>query len=440
MIGQKIKNFNLGKLQKTTVTASSGLLLLMTFAKDIGLIEELERRLSHLKRRRRGYAVSEKIMSFVQMLIKGGDRLSDIDVLRSDPGLLDILMMEGFPRPATIGDLARKFSRRDIHRLAEVVMKLASRMIRAGGQKEVVLDIDSSLVASEVAIAEKTYEGYRGFNPLLGILKGEGMSMAAFSVFRLGNASPQSHNLSLLRKISSYLRKHNLGVKLLVRIDSAGYNHRVMGYCDRWGHEFVIAGSEHECILEIIKGIEEKEWEKLEGGREEEEVAEGVHFVGPEKKGSAYRFVVVRRRKEQLALFPELGYTYRIYFTNTDWSKSRVVHFYRGRGDAENVIKEEKEGYAVENILSEDFLANAALFQMQLLAHNLVQYFKCTHLKRSWWTLRIKQLRYRLINIAGVVANHARKTILRLSVHYKYFETFRQIYYLLCVQRVGLRI
>jgi hypothetical protein len=122
-------------------------------------------------------------MSFVQMLIKGGDRLSDIDVLRSDPGLLDILMMEGFPRPATIGELARKFSRRDIHCLAEVVMKLASRMIRAGGQKEVVLDMDSSLVASEVAIAEKTYEGYRGFNPLLGILKGGRMSIPLFLFF-----------------------------------------------------------------------------------------------------------------------------------------------------------------------------------------------------------------------------------------------------------------
>lgn len=175
MIGQNVKNFNLGKLQKTTVTASSGLLLLMIFAKDIGLVEELERRLSHLKKRRRGYAVSEKILSFVQMLCKGGDRLSDIDVLRSDPGLLDILMMEGFPRPNTIGDFARKFKRRDIHRLAEVVMKLASRMIRARGQKEVVLDIDSSLVASEVEIAEKTYEGFWGFNPLLGILKGGGM-------------------------------------------------------------------------------------------------------------------------------------------------------------------------------------------------------------------------------------------------------------------------
>ena len=76
----------------------------------------------------------------------------------------------------------------------------------------------------------------------------------------------------------------------------------------------------------------------------------------------------------------------------------------------------------------------------KLLAYNLVQYFKYTHLKRSWWSLRIKQLRYRLINIAGVVVNHARRTILQLSVQYKYFQTFRQIYHLLCVRRMELRI
>jgi hypothetical protein len=127
------------------------------FAKDIGLIEALERVLSHLEKRRRGYTVSEKILSFVQMLIKGGNRLSDIDVLRSDPGLQDMLMIEHFPRPNTIEDLARKFRGKDINRLAEVVMRLASGMIRAKGLKVVVLDMDSSLGASEVKIAEKTY-------------------------------------------------------------------------------------------------------------------------------------------------------------------------------------------------------------------------------------------------------------------------------------------
>jgi len=445
MICQKVKNFNLGSLNKTKVTASSGLILVMAFAQEIGLAAELEKRFSHLKKRQRGYSVSEKILSFVEMLIKGGRRLSDIDILSSDPGLLDMLGRDRFPQANTLGDLARRFTRREINSLAEIVMKLSSKAIRKQGLKEIIVDIDSSLIDSEVEIAEKSYEGSRGFNPLMGIIKGQNLSMAGFSLFRAGNAAPGANNLSLLRKISGYFKKNNPELKVNVRMDSAGYNHKIMRYCDQAGHGFVIAGDRYGILLDTIAAIAEEEWEKLMPRTKAEpaaaeEVAEGIHFVGPEKGGKAYRFVVVRHKRDQLALFPEYEYSYRIYFTNTDWDKHKVVHFYRQRGDAENVIKEEKEGFAVENILSGDFLANAALFQMQLLAYNLVQYFKYTNLKRSWWNLRIKQLRFRLINIAGVVVNHARKTILRISLNYKYMETFYGIYHLLAVKRMDLLI
>ena len=447
MLQQRVKNFNLGLLNKTKVTASSGLILIMSFAKEIGLIDELEKKFSHLKKRKRGYCVSEKILSFLQMLIKGGVRLNDIDILSSDPGLLDILDIDRFPRANTIGDLAKRFTLRDINEMSGIIMKLSSNIIRQKELEEIVIDIDSTLIPSEVEIAEKTYKGFYGFNPLMGIIKGEELSMAGFSLFRPGNASPAANNLSLLRKISKYLEKNNPEAKVKVRMDSAGYNHCIMGYCDKEEHGFVIAGDKYGIVLDTIAAIEEDKWEKLKkrkkkkrGHAIEEEVAESVHFVGPEKGGKAYRFVVTRRKNNQLALFPQYEYTYRVYFTNTDWNKHKVVYFYRQRGDAENVIKEQKEGFAVENILSENFLANAALFQMQLLAYNLVQYFKYTNLKKSWWNLRIKQLRFRLINIAGVVVNHARKTILRISVNYKYMKTFHEIYHLLCIKRIELLI
>jgi len=49
-------------------------------------------------------------------------------------------------------------------------------------------------------------------------------------------------------------------------------------------------------------------------------------------------------------------------------------------------------------------------------------------------------LRFRLINIAGVVVNHARKTMLRISANYKYIETYHRIYHLLAIKRVELLI
>ncbi len=89
----------------------------------------------------------------------------------------------------------------------------------------------------------------------LGMVGAQGMSLAAFSVFRPGNSAPQSHNLSLVRKIHGYLLQHLPRVQLLLRSDAAGYNHRLMRYCDQKGVGFVIAGRESEAIFQITQGI-----------------------------------------------------------------------------------------------------------------------------------------------------------------------------------------
>jgi len=193
MIRQNIQNFKLGTLRRTKVTASCGLALLMTFAKDIGLAKQLDCCFSHLKRRRRGYSVSAKVLVFLKMIIKGGDRLHDVGTRRVDPGLLSLMRMERVPRPNTLSDLAHKFQQRDIHRLAEIGMRLGVQAIARRKPKRVILDIDSTLIRSDMEMASKTYEGFRGFNPLLGMVRG-GLNLVGFSVFRLGNEAPQAHN------------------------------------------------------------------------------------------------------------------------------------------------------------------------------------------------------------------------------------------------------
>lgn len=438
MISQHLQNFKLGTLHQTQVTGSAGMALFLTFAQDLGLGKELDRLFSHLKKRQRGYSVSALLLSFLRMVIQGGDRLNDLDLLDADPGLLALTRMPSVPRPNTVADLARKFRRRDVQALAEIGMRLAVQALRARQPKRLILDIDSTLIQSDMQMAKMTYDGFRGFNPLLGMVRGGGLNLPAFSVFRLGNESPQKHNVSLVRKNVRFLKTHLPQTPTVVRSDSAGYNHRLMKTCDREGVGFVIGGRETEAIPPLIRQI--RRWETLRGSRGKEEVGETVHFVGPEKEGSAYRLVIVRRKKDQGTLFPEEGYSYRLYMTNTDWNRSKVVRFYRKRGDAENVIKELKDGFGIDHILSEEFLAAAVFFQLQLLAHTLVQVFKAAHLESSWGPMRIKQLRFRLINIAGVVVRHARTTVLRLSIRYRYSETFRSVFQKLNIRTAELQL
>lgn len=71
---------------------------------------------------------------------------------------------------------------------------------------------------------------------------------------------------------------------------------------------------------------------RLRGGQEEEEAREVIHFIGPEKEGATYRVVVLRKRNQQRALFPEFDYNYHLYLDNTDWPNHKAVLFYRKRG------------------------------------------------------------------------------------------------------------
>jgi hypothetical protein len=107
--------------------------------------------------RKRGYYASEKILSFIEMPIKGGRRLNGIDILSSYPGLLDMLGMDKFPKANILGDLARRFTQRDINNLADIVKKLSSNDISQKGLKEIVIDIDSSLIPSDGEIVERSY-------------------------------------------------------------------------------------------------------------------------------------------------------------------------------------------------------------------------------------------------------------------------------------------
>ncbi|MGQ9671875.1 MAG: hypothetical protein ACUVV5_01940 [Candidatus Aminicenantales bacterium] len=65
-------------------------------------------------------------------------------------------------------------------------------------------------------------------------------------------------------------------------------------------------------------------------------VKESLHFIGLEKEGAIYRPIVVRKKNEQRALFPEFDYRYRFYGlrVNTAWSAHQLVPFCRKRDEA----------------------------------------------------------------------------------------------------------
>jgi hypothetical protein len=85
---------------------------------------------------------------------------------------------------------------------------------------------------------------------------------------------------------------------------------------------------------------------------------------------------------------------------------------------------------------SAQFGANAAWWQIMILAFNLNSLMKSLALPESWGSKRLKALRFGLINQAGRVVQHSRQLFIRLSHNnptYLIFAGMRQ-----CLRKIQI--
>ena len=79
-----------------------------------------------------------------------------------------------------------------------------------------------------------------------------------------------------------------------------------------------------------------------------------------------------------------------------------MLQFHRNRQDgSENVNKEPPGEFGLSKLPCLEMLANAAYFQIALLADTAFAAMKHLALPENWRTLTIKTVRFRLIRLAG---------------------------------------
>lgn len=398
---------------RISTTAFAGLPLFARLAESLGLIPALEERLHFLKRRQRGYAVWQFVLSLMLLLIAGGESLTDSQLLQSDRSLKRLLGWSRLPAATTLGQFLHRCTRPALKALSLVNARLATKPFCRQLMQSVTLDFDATLIESHKQNAQYTYEKFPGYNPLLGFIAETKMVLRG--LFRPGNASPSSNALSFLRGALKLLPPWVTNIR--IRSDSAWYNHRVMDYCHDRGIQFTITAVLTEPLIEAAKAIPEKSWCYLDRTNQ---VAETIHVVGDSTR--AYRAVVLRSELKQTDAFTG-AYCYYVIMTNiNDWTPARVARWHRRRATAENVIKELKHGFGINRLPCGELLANAAYFEANLLAYNLVQLYKQLVLPAGWQQCTIKTLRLRLLNLGAVVVRHARELRLKVPADHPYWQ------------------
>ena len=385
------------KLEETNdhLTAQAGLLIPARAMDKLGIADLANWHLPG-PGSNRGHRPSDYLQTFMLLLHSGRFRLDDVRQLQDDEALAGLMNLK-LPCAVALGNWLRRLGQAPDAQagLAAVNRHLLSTSLHRC--QHVTLDIDASEVRAEKAGAAWTYTGHRGYMPMIGHIA-ETDQVAAVD-FRPGNASPARDNLAFIKKCEQSLPE-GVAVKA-VRIDAAGYQKAILGYCHDKGISYAIRARMTSAVKELVKDSVRREWRDLldaDGRPTGRQTWRTVHEMGPELPVMT---VVIERklrpRQESLDLgLPDgddgqkpaqasldLGpadiefaigkYVHRAIITNLDdWSDSEIIHWYNQRGEcSENRIKELKTDFGADTLPCSDFDANATYLHLTALAYNL---------------------------------------------------------------------
>jgi Transposase DDE domain group 1 len=376
------------------------------------------------------------VESFVVLNALGGECLDDFQHLREDAGLKEMLGHE-IPSPEAARQFLYQFhaeekieearQRRQPEQIAfipeasdplaglgqvnqELVQELAKRCPE---QRVATVDMDATIIGSQKQEALRTYEGERGYQPMLAVWAE--MDVVLTDEFRDGNMPAMMAPLPVAQRAFAALP--GSGMSYYFRGDSACHEKELIQWLrDEQRPEgpqgfigFAVSARMSDALQRAILGVKEEDW-RAYGKPHAPEIREcaEVDFVPGEKS----------ERKEQEGLFPDGSKArhFAIVGNIWEWSAERLIQWHREKAGTiegvHNVVKNELAGGVMP---SKYFGANAAWLRLAVIAHNVLTALKRLALPADLLRARPKRLRFLIFNTAGRLVHHARMLLLRVA-------------------------
>jgi hypothetical protein len=431
-----------------SITACAGLTLVAETFRGLRMGQSVNRHVE-IKQRDRGFDEGTYVESFVLLNAAGGDCLDDFEQLREDQALTQLL---GHELPSA--EAARKFlyAFHDEEKLQEAQQRLGSDQAsyivgesrrlqglgrvntdlvrelgrRCADQKTATIDVDGTIIESHKREALKTYEGEKGYQPVVALWAE--MDVIVADQFRDGNVPAQKDPLSVAKQAYQALPENI--ERYYYRGDTGCYEGNLL----RWLRNgkradgpqgfigFAIGARVNEPLKKMARMLPEALWMPY---REDSEVtvecAELLNYDPLDKQAGEeldqVRYLVMRVQHKQGMLYG--GETkYFAVVTNMfgGWTARQVLEWQREKaGTIEAIHDVLKNELAAGVMPCARFGANAAWFRMAVIAHNVLTAMKRLALKPELLRARPKRLRFLFINVAGRLVSHARKMVLRLG-------------------------
>jgi hypothetical protein len=349
---------------------------------------------------------------------------------------------------------------------ADIHLHIFQQVYKMKPLPKITLDQDATFIPTDMDGALVNYKGFNSFEALNMFCHEYDMMIA--TQFRDGNVSPGFGQLEQLKKVISNLPE---GVKeVYFRSDTAGYQTKLLKYCAIKDEnrripviDFTISCDVGNDFKKAARQTPEKEWKRIYKRKPNGEVyetklecAEIVYVPNSlcgGKNEPEYRFIATReecvisdkasRKIAQDTLQKELeldfeieeaeeknenmkklhmtcmnGRVYKVFgiVTNMlDMEAGELVALHHERcGKSEEIHRILKDDLAGGHVISKRFGANAAYWNIAVLASSLHNILKNNFLPAKCRKSRPKTLRFLFYSMAGKIVRHAHKVILKV--------------------------
>jgi len=394
------------------ITSDAGLLACRELDGALGLTEIAP---IYLRETRGGNNVQHEIVPLLRQSVysrlAGYEDTNDAARLARDPAMQAVVGRRAMEKQAAGTNTMSRFETEVLitaenqKGLEQLNAEWVERAMMRTRHHRIILDMDSS---ESPVYGEQEGAAYNGhfqsvcYHPLF-LFNHFGDCEGA--LLRSGNVHSADRWLQVLAPaVERYQRD---GVCLLFRGDAAFAKPEIYEYLELKVIEYAIRLPANDILEQEIKHL----LKRPEGELPEKPVICYHDFPYQAKSWDHPRRVVTKVEWHRGELFPRVGFI----VTNLSVPAKGVVHFYNGRGTAEQWIKEGKYALNWTRLSCHRLVANQVRLQLFILAYNLGNFLRRLGLPEAIKDWSLRSIQVKLIKIGGRIVRHARQIIFQLA-------------------------